>query len=57
MAKKEEKYHLKTFQEQTIGSPFRHFLPHGGSSSGWIQTLDIGMMRQDLYHCATTQSC
>ncbi len=30
-----------------------HFLPTGDSSSSWTQTLNLGMIRQVFYHCAT----
>jgi hypothetical protein len=30
----------------------RHFHFPGESSGGWIQTLNLGMVKQGFYHCA-----
>ncbi len=34
----------------------RHFLPCAASGSGFIQTLDLGIMRQVFYHCTRSTS-
>ncbi len=35
---------------------FLHFLPHGASTGGWTQTIDLGVKRLVFYHCATAVS-
>jgi hypothetical protein len=41
---------------QTIQIPLCRFLSPNASDGSWTQTLDLKMLEQVLYHCATPDS-
>jgi hypothetical protein len=39
-----------------LSRPFCHILLPSASRGGWTQTLNLGMMRQQFYPCASTMA-